>query len=116
VGDRWSCIDEVPFDDLDYIYTNEVDKTNLSVAGDLPAGAHSVDYVQVQARAVFEGAPTPTKFRLALKETNVYTENEQEVPSVAKTFYHGWNKNPRTNIAWTVGEVNSLQIGVKSIA
>jgi hypothetical protein len=116
VGDRWSCIDEVPFDDLDYIYTNVVDKVNLSVAGDLPAGVYSVDYVQVQARAVFEGAPTPTKLRLALKETNVYAEGEQEVPSVAKPLYHGWNKNPRTNVAWTVGEVNSLQIGVKSIA
>ena len=117
-GCNFQCVDEVPVSDTDYVSTNVVDEIDLFGAGDLAGTITSVLAVQVQARCMGIGGPTPTNLQLACRTgaTN-YFGASNAVPSVTpQSFAKMWEVNPNTAAAWLEAGVNGLEIGVKSIA
>jgi len=117
-GANWDCIDEIPYSDTDYVSTNVTGKTDLYEATDLVGSIHSVKCVQVAARSIKEGSPTPQNLQLACRSggANYFGENVP-VPAVnPKPLTKLWETNPATGQPWTKDEVNSVQIGMKAVA
>jgi len=116
-GDNYTCVDEIPYSDADYVSTNTVDLTDTYATGDLVGTVSSVKCVQVQVRALTDGAPTPTNLKLAVRSGGTdYLSGDNLVPVTAKSFSHIWELNPADAAAWEEADVNAMEIGVKSSA
>lgn len=116
-GNNYACVDELPAVDTDFVSVNVVDQVDLYAAGDLTDPVEAVKCVQVQARCLKEGTPTPQNIQLACRTENTgYEGDNVAVPTVAKSFCKLWGLNPNTGVAWTKTEVNAMEIGVKSVA
>lgn len=116
-GANWDNVDEIPPSDADYVYVNAVGQVDLYTASNLVGTIAAVKCVQVQARSVAQGAPTPTTLQLAVRThaTN-YFGASIVVPTAFKGLPNVWENNPFSGVAWTVAEVNDVEIGVKSTA
>ena len=117
-GANWDCVEEIPYSDTDYVSTNVTGKTDLYEVTDLVGSIHSVKCVQVAARSIKEGSPTPQNLQLACRSggANYFGENVP-VPAVnPKPLTKLWETNPATGQPWTKDEVNSVQIGMKAVA
>jgi hypothetical protein len=116
-GSNWDCVEEVPANDADFVSVNAVDQVDLYAAANLAGTIGAVKSVQVQARCLKEGGPTPQNLKLACRTggTN-YFGGDNPVPTAAMSVFKLWETNPNTSAAWTAQEVNDLEIGVKSAA
>ena len=114
-GSNYACVDEVPYSDTDYIYTNVVDEVDTYALSDLPSEAAVIKCVQVAARARKEGSSTPQNIALAVRTTggDAYSSDQALLTSYT-THMNIWETNPGTASAWTVSEVNAMEAGVKS--
>jgi hypothetical protein len=116
-GANYECVDEIPADDTDYVYTNTVNLIDLYNVSSLVGEVESVKCIQVQARAKKEGLSTPQNLQLGVKSgiTNDFGSS-QALESDYKNFAELWEVNPATSSAWTKAEIDDLEIGIKSIA
>jgi hypothetical protein len=114
-GSNWDCVDEVPASDADNVVTNANDQVDLYATGNLVGTVDSVVCVQVQARAVKEGAATPQNLALGVRTgATDYFSSDRIIPTAAKSVFNLWAQNPNTAAAWTKTEVDGVEIGVKS--
>jgi hypothetical protein len=116
-GNNHECVDEVPVNDLDYVSTNANDQLDLYACADLGA-VSAVKCVQVQARAVKSGTPTPTHLKIAVRTGGAeYFSGDLAVPlAYPKSLCHLWGNNPNTGAAWTGSQVDGMEVGMKSAA
>lgn len=117
-GDRWDCVDEIPASDTDYLTTNSNDVIDTYEASNLSGAVTTVRCVQIQARAVKEGSPTPQNLKLAIRSNGGdYLSANKAVPASIKSLFNIWETDPgRSDIAWTPTNVDALEIGIKSAA
>jgi len=116
-GNNWDCVDEVPASDADNVVTNANDQVDFYAAGNLVGAIDSVVCVQVQARAVKEGAPTPQNLALGVRTGGAdYFSSDKAVPTAAKSLFNLWAQNPNTAALWTKTDVDGAEIGIKSRA
>jgi len=117
-GSNWDCVNEMPANDNDYVSTNSNDFLDLYTFSDLTGSIEEIKCVQVQARTVKNGAPTPQNLQLAVRSggTN-YFSSSNVVPYVnPKSLFNIWQLNPNTSAAWTVSEVNAAEFGMNAVA
>lgn len=116
VGSNWSCVDDIPQDENDYVAVNAVDKVDLYGATDLIGSIEAVKCVQVQALAVKGGAPTPQNLQLACRTggSNYFGDSQAVPDATSKSLAKIWETNPNTSVAWTEEDVNGMEIGIKS--
>jgi hypothetical protein len=113
---NYDCVSEVPYSDADYVYTNEVNKTDLYGLANLTGVIDSVKAVQVQARAVKTGSPTPQKIDLVVKSgATTDLSADKTVATSAGSLCAVWNTDPAGG-AWSESGVNAIEVGVKSKA
>ena len=113
-GSNYACVDEVPYSDADYVYTNIADEVDTYAASDLPSEAAVVKCVQVTARARKEGSGPPN-IAIACRTTGGdYYSADQSLQSSFASQSKLWETNPGTAAAWTTSEVNAMEIGIKS--
>lgn len=117
-GANYACVDELPAVDTDFVSVNAVNQIDIYAAGTLLAPVEAVKCVQVQARCLKEGNPTPLNIQLVCRTYLVdYPDNvSKAVPIAARSFSSLWETNPNTLAAWTKIEVDDMEIGVKSVA
>ena len=116
-GSNYACVDEVPPNDADYVTTNSNDQVDTYATGNLTGAIAEVKCVQVQARAVKEGTPTPTKLALVVRSGGAdYASADQAVQTYFKSLSTIWETNPNTSAAWSTSEVDAMEIGIKSRA
>ncbi len=116
-GSNWDRVDEVPPSDTDYNWCNQANLVDLFTFGDLQGQVDTVKCVQVQARAVRNGDPMPTKLQLGVRSDGVnYFSSSLDVTTSAKGFAALWETDPATSQAWTVNGVNNAEFGYKSAA
>jgi hypothetical protein len=116
-GNNWDCVEEIPASDVDYIYINANDILDTYATGNLIGGVSEVKCVQVQGRTVYQGAPTPTNLKLAIRSNGVdYVSANKSVPASYKSLFNIWETDPDTSATWLVAAVNAAEIGVKSAA
>jgi hypothetical protein len=116
-GDNYACVEEVPASETDYVKVNAIGNIDTYAAGNLVGTVGSVKCVQVQALAISEGAPTPTRLQLVARSGAVdYFSADILVPATSATLANIWETDPATAAAWTEGGVNAMEIGVKAVA
>jgi len=116
-GSNWDCVDEIPASDVDNVVTNANDQVDLYAAGNLVGTIDSVVCVQIQTRAVKEGAATPQNLALGVRTgATDYFSSDKIIPTTARSVSHIWAQNPNTAAAWTKIEVDEAEIGIKSRA
>jgi len=115
-GSNWDCVEEVPPSDTDYVSINSVDQVDLYGMGSLVGSIGSIQCVQVQARCVKEGTPTPQNIQLAVRSggTNYFSGNKA-VPTVVGAVCNLWAVNPNTSNPWTQSGVDDMEAGIKSV-
>lgn len=116
-GSNWDRVDEAPPSDTDYNYCNQANLVDLFTFSDLQGQVDTVKCVQVQARALRNGDPLPTKLQLGVRSGGSnYFSSSQDVPTSAKGLAALWETDPATSQAWTVSGVNNAEFGYKSAA
>ena len=117
VGSNYSCVDEKPAVDTDYVATNTADLLD-TYAHTALAGVATVKSVQVQARVVQEGAPAVVNLKLALRSVGVdYLSVDNAVPTTTpKSVSKIWQTDPLDASPWTPAKVDATEIGMKSAA
>jgi len=66
-GSNYTCVDEIPASDTDYVYSNTVDQLDTYTLADLTGTIGTIKAVQVQSRVVKEGSATPQNVKLAVR-------------------------------------------------
>lgn len=115
-GANYTCVDEIPPNDTDWVETNTINLTDTYTASDLVGVINNINCVQVQARSMREGAPTPTNADLVVRSGGTDYPSADKPPQ--STFYESifaiWEVDPATAAAWTPTGVNNVEIGIKS--
>jgi hypothetical protein len=117
-GSNYTCVDERPASDSDFVSTDSVDQLDLYTASDLSGDIEAIKCVQLVARTVQEGTPTPQNIQLAIRSGGSnYFSGDKAVPlTTPEDLFHIWETDPDTASAWTESGVNAIEIGVKSVA
>lgn len=119
--ENWEDVDDpidAPDYDETYVYTDTGVVSHdwyrcedLTIAG-------TVNWIKVHAIAkshIYSPHPNATyKIRISDDDcSNEYESDNKQLVTVYRDYNYTWNTNPRTGLAWTVEEVNDLQIGVE---
>ncbi len=116
-GSNWECVDEVPPSDDDFNSTNVNDEVDLFTFGDLAGSIEEVKCVQVQARAAYEGSPTPTKLQLGVRRSSTnYFSASKDLTTSLKQHCHIWEQDPSTSSAWAKSGVDAAEFGYKAVS
>jgi hypothetical protein len=116
-GDNYACVDEIPASDADYVSSNTTGHLDLFAAENLSGTIGIIKCVQMQARAKYEGAPTPTHVQLALRSGGTDYFSADKTPGGSfSNIGNIWETDPATAAAWTESGVNAMEIGIKATA
>lgn len=116
-GANYTCVDERPASDTDYVYTNTADIADSYATGDLTGNIGPVRCVQVQARAKYEGSAAVTDVALLVRSGGTdYTGANQALTTAYTSYFNIWETNPSTSTVWTETTVNAIEIGTKARA
>lgn len=117
-GNQWqgsyTDIDETRANETDVVSTTAVDQSAFFDIQDIPAGNYAVQAIKVTAQAT-RGITGPANIQLGVRSAG----NVSLSPN--KPLDTGWTKisetfetNPNTGVAWTLSEINALQIAARS--
>lgn len=116
-GANYTCVDELPASDTDYISTNTTNKIDTYEMGNLTSEIGTIKCIQVQTRSLYEGAPTPTHQQLVVRSGGTdYPSADKTIGTVAAGISHIWETNPADDAAWEEADVNAIEAGVKATA
>lgn len=115
-GANYTCVDEIPAVDTDWVETNTINLTDTYASSNLTGVIDNIKCVQVQARSMKEGAPTPLNIDLVVNSAGTdYLSTDKAVQSVTyKPIYFIWETDPATATPWLEATVNAAEIGIKS--
>lgn len=116
-GDNYACVDELPPSDADYVSTNVTNEIDTYAMGNLTGSITSIKCVQIQARAAYEGTPTPTHIQLGCRSNGAdYFATDLTPPSSFGPLTKILETDPDTEVAWIADGVNAAEFGVKATA
>ena len=115
-GSNYQCVDEVPYNDADYVSETVAAQKDLFAIEDLASTPDAIKCVTVTGRVVKDGSPTPANVRLVTRtESTDYNGDDEAVPLNNPKFINKmWEINPNTTSAWTESDINALEIGIES--
>jgi hypothetical protein len=118
VVDNWTCVDEVPPSETDYVGTvNATTKKDLYTASDIVGPIGDIVSVSLYSRVARWGdTGIVKKMRHVIKtDGEEFRGTDVDIPSNAVTVskYDLWQENPDTVAPWEEAEVNALEIGVE---
>lgn len=113
--DNYQLVDEAPSDNSDYTYATSVGQKDSYNVEDLPAATISVMGVRAIAKCAKSGAGS-AGMSVFVRENGSDTFG----PSIPLSTSFSWQGDivrevaPSTSAAWTVSDVNAMEIGVRS--
>ena len=115
-GNPYECIDEIPYSDSDWVETNVVDESLTCACADMTGNIDSVKCVEVYGRMAYEGNPTPTKQKIAIRVNGSEYYGDDEGTALGYgLFGKRWELNPDDAAAWEEADINAIEIGVRSV-
>jgi len=115
-GNNYECVNEIPYSDTDYISTNVAEEIDSYACGDLTGSIASIKSLALTTRVLYEGEPTPSGVAFVVRTGGSYYSGEALYPPLS------WGKkiklfeeNPGTAAAWTSGEIDGIEIGLKAL-
>jgi hypothetical protein len=117
-GANYSCVDEIPFNDDDYVYGNTVGLVDTYGITGLTEAVASIKCVQVSARMAFDGAPTPTKQDIVIRPVSTDRLSGSPISTgISFARYDRiWELNPETSNPFLASDCNAMEIGSKLVA
>jgi hypothetical protein len=116
-GSNYACVDEIPYSDTDYVSTNTADEIDTYILGNLTGSVGEIKGVQVQARALYEGAAAVTKLDLVIRTNSTnYTSTDKSLTTSYVGYTNIWELNPNGSVVWTESTINDIEIGIKAKA
>lgn len=113
-GSNYACVDEIPVSDTDYNAVNTVDQIDTYATEDMSTDC-IIKCVQVQARMIKDGTPTPQNAAIAVRSGGTdYFSADKAVPSSYASLCNMWVNNPADSAAWEKADVNAMECGIKS--
>jgi hypothetical protein len=115
-GNAWDCVNEKPPVDTDYVSTNTTNA--ISTYGTTTISSiNSVKCIQLQARAAYEGTPTPTKIELGIRAGADYFTTPDLSPGVSFGMLSKiLSLNPADSAAFEQADIDGLELGIKAVA
>lgn len=111
-GSNWQNVDDAaPNDDTDYNASSTVAHQDTFATGDLAAVSGTVKGVQLTSRARKDDAGFRTLRSLIRTSSTDYEGNDHVLSDTYLTFVHLHEVNPNTSSAWTIAQVNAVEIG-----
>jgi len=115
-GNAWDCLNEKPPVDTDYVYSNTTNQI-ATYAMTTIASMNSVKSIQLQARAAYEGSPTPTKIQLGVRASGTdYFATDLSPPVSFGMLTKILELNPADSAAFEQADIDALEVGVKATA
>jgi hypothetical protein len=115
-NDNYDCVDDAPNNSADYIRTNVNDKLDLYEMSDIVGTIGTIRAIQPMVNAKSIGNPISTNIQLAIRTNSTnYFSSSKVSPVSYRQLYNIWEDNPHTGDPWQDTEINSIQIGVKSV-
>ncbi len=117
-GSHWDKVDEASADDgTTYVAsaTSSTPQNDLYNLPSLPGGIGTITDVTVWARckASVSGFPL-LNFAILMKTGgSTFLSSAQTITDSWANFSKVWDENPDTSAAWTISDINALQIGVR---
>jgi hypothetical protein len=120
--DNYEHVNEVPPNTEDYVYTTQLNRTDLYQVEQLPDDAYEIANVRGDAWAVKNSASSAQNASIAFALKNGVTTISSVFVSTTQDLYLSWklvsyswdNINPDTGYTWTVDDINIIQSGVVS--
>lgn len=112
----YSDVDEVTINDADVNSTDTASQDQQFNVGDLPSGYFSIKDVTVKARASRTADATATKLALGINSGGTVNVGTAADPGTSWTTLERaiGATNPVTTAAWTLSEMNALQLDLQS--
>ncbi|MEK7774565.1 MAG: prepilin-type N-terminal cleavage/methylation domain-containing protein [Candidatus Zixiibacteriota bacterium] len=113
-GSHWQCVDEVTADDNgSYVSRNSNSWSTDVYTLENPAhDSCAVATVTVYCRAKMDNAQGDVRPTVYVSG-NEYNGTQQALTTSWADYSHSWTTNPATGAAWTWGEIDNLQAGVR---
>jgi hypothetical protein len=120
--DNYEHVNEVPPNTEDYVYTTQLNRTDLYQVEQLPDDAYEIANVRGDAWAVKNSASNAQNASIAFALKNGVTTASSVFVSDTQNLYLSWKLvsyswdivNPDTGYTWTVDDINIIQSGVVS--
>lgn len=114
-GNNYTCVDEVPYSDFDYVSSGIVNAVDTYTLEDLPSNAASVKCIQPQLRARKDVDSPLTKFNFVIRDnlTN-YHSSDVTLSNDFSTYYTIYADGPTGSGFWHPPNVNAMEIGVRT--
>lgn len=117
---NWQMVDEAsPDNDGSYVYVvAPVDGSNtkydLYNLPDHTTETGTINYVRVyfRCRRIFNAASGNAWAKIKTGGTE-YIGSSKSLGMSYSNYYHQWNTNPKTGVAWTWGDIDALQAGIQ---
>ncbi len=116
-----TAIDDAVYDETDFVETNTVNNVCIFNHNDLNStliGNRTVSGVFLAAAGTIQAASTPTDVQGVVKTGgNTFTSASQgfSTSGARSLLAASWLTNPNTSAAWTLTELNALQLGFKAV-
>lgn len=121
--DNYALVAEVPHSTTDYVYTGTADTIDLyNVTAFVPVDVamSSIKSIQVAATGAYLGTPAVSKLDLKVKTGGVVypvvDTAAQSIFMTPTTIAALFEINPNTGVAWTISDMDNLEIGIKAKA
>jgi hypothetical protein len=113
-GNNYSCVDEIPYNDSDYVASGIVNTIDTYTLEDMPSNAKEVKCVQAQARARKDSDSTATRFNFVMREgTTNYDSSTILLSNIFDDYYTMYNDGPTGSGFWYIPDMNNMEVGVK---
>ena len=111
---NWDAVDETPANDSDYVWSitaSQNDTYNLQNLS-IPAGS-TINNITVFERAIYYD--TTHKAFYIIVRTNLadYNGTKKSGLIALNSFNTTWTTNPNTGVAWTISDINNLEVGAQ---
>lgn len=116
-GNAYECVDEVPPDGTDYIYTDAATPgtRHLFNISALPVTPDSISGICVISQVQLDQTGTGT-IKNAIKSGATISYGPDVGISDGAIFAEAyWDQNPDTSLDWTETDINALQIGIETV-
>ena len=116
-GNNYENVDEVPYNDSDYNYTNSVGNIDTYALNNIDWDVYSIKCIQIHCRIGYEGNPTPTHIQLVTRVNGTdYFSSDFDPSTSYNNVINVWDLNPDDSQIWEEADINALEIGIKATA
>lgn len=116
-GNNYSCVDEIPYNDTDYVTSSGENAVDTYLLEDLSPHAKSIKCVQLQARVRKDSDSLLTKFNFVVRSgsTNYYRD-DIVLTNTFNTYSSIFTDGPTGSGFWHPSTVDSMELGVRARA